>query len=128
MAGGLGPNEFDCSGLVIASFAAVMDVPVDRWRDLRHVRDLWKVAGEAGLHRSAYAVGDLLVIPRTYTISGNRQSVPGHIGFVTKVDSGGLNILHADWRQETVVESFRPRALPIFGAISLAKEVLLSRY
>lgn len=86
MEAGMGPDEFDCSGLVINAFCDVMGVEPERWpARLRHVRDMWREATDSGvLFREApeATVGSLLVVSRRYNLEGRPQKVAGHIGFV----------------------------------------------
>lgn len=118
---GLGP-AFDCSGFVIASICKAMGRPAESWQGPRHVRDFWRAANKetSGLTASAAVAGALLVTPRMYTLAGELQVVPGHIGIITQIDDDKpIRWIHANPQagkvEETVVLS---SGVPL-GAISL---------
>jgi len=102
---GLGPDEFDCSGLVIDGISNVIGMSIDRWPDqLRHVRQM---AGTQYTYEGLgeVTIGKCLVLGRNYTINGESRLVPAHIGVVTERHNEGVVVLHAQASKGRVVRS-----------------------
>lgn len=121
MTDGLGPDLFDCSGLVLRSMRDVLgEAACPKAIEFRHVRDFWRAAsgGDDRLHVAKLAIGNLVVTRRHYTIDGKLTAVPGHIGIVTHLDTMP-SLIHASPRSGYVEE--RPlRALDtLLGCIAI---------
>jgi hypothetical protein len=108
---GIGPQAFDCSGLIVRSMSDVLDVdPIICMKDLRHVRDMWRAAyceQDDTFDMAELAVGALLVTRRRYDIGGESTIIPGHIGIITDA-GGGLGIIHTNLRRGRVEETALP--------------------
>jgi hypothetical protein len=95
---GIGPEVFDCSGLIIRSVCDVMGTAVtDQTEGLRHVRDIWQAAqtGRPSFDLAELAVGTLLITRRIHTIGGEAIEVPGHVGIVTDTAGEIPSFIHA---------------------------------
>lgn len=119
---GLGPGQFDCSGLIIRAHSDVMGMAVSDWpSDLRHAREMWAVAttDQPGLTSSEVVFGSILVLSREYHIGDRIQKIAGHVGIVTNVRSG-LRYLHASPQAALVKEApCRATQSTIMGAMKL---------
>lgn len=108
MTDGIGPERFDCSGLVIRAIHDTLGTnSIEHPESPRHVRDMWLAANEqeqSVFYTAEVAVGVLAVIRRKYTINGEHTAIAGHIGIVTKTE-GGLDIVHANPRTGKVEEA-----------------------
>lgn len=112
---GLGDPNFDCSGLIIRAMCDVTGMDIDTWPpQLRHTRQLWHMAQELGVARTAAEAqpGDILVSDRFWTMpDGTTQRVPAHIS----IKASGPNTLQAQATDGAVV--YRPpRLKPKTGA------------
>ena len=91
---GLGPQAFDCSGLVIAAIVQVMGYEPTAWPpERRHVRQMHPMAEPTDLREAE--VGDLLTLGRLYTIQGITEVVPAHIGIVVARAESHVLFMHA---------------------------------
>lgn len=108
MTDGIGPERFDCSGLVIRAVHDTLGTnSIEHQESTRHVRDMWLAANEqeqSNFCIAEAAVGILAVIRRKYTINGELTAIAGHIGIVTRTESG-LDIIHANPRTGKVEET-----------------------
>lgn len=98
MSEGLGPDSFDCSGLVIRSMCDVLGKDISAWQlKHRHVRDLWNAANglDDAFELTSLAPGTLLVSARSYLVNNVTEILPGHIGIVTEVYDGKAVYIHA---------------------------------
>ena len=99
MADGLGPDSFDCSGLVVKAASELLGDGAVSWDDsLRHVRDMWSdaIQAQTAFRISQLAVGAVVVTKRQYEIRGQSRYVPGHIGIVTAVSGNQIDFIHAN--------------------------------
>jgi hypothetical protein len=94
---GIGPDVFDCSGLIIRSICDVQGVePFKRSNGTRHVRDMWQAAesGNQFVRTTELEIGSLLVTHRSHMIHGKPVSLPGHIGVISELGVAP-KIIHA---------------------------------
>lgn len=127
---GIGPSQFDCSGLVIASICQSLGIPTKSWSHrLRHVRDIWQEANEPSgssvFVKIEPQIGSLLIFRKFYTIEGERQEVAGHIGIVTHVEGDKLKYIHANPAKGVVEESEATFHQRILGAVMLRNEAAI---
>lgn len=105
---GVGPDAFDCSGLVIHSICQTAGLEPKNWPlEMRHVRDMWQAAegGDQGLAISQQIEpGSLLVTPRKWLVGGVQQKMPGHIGIVSRVEDDEVWFIHANPKAGLVEE------------------------
>lgn len=116
---GLGPDRFDCSGLIIKGLFDVIGHEAADWpTTVRHVREMWDIAGQTDVVAEAKR-GDLLVATSSYLIYSRRHTVPAHVGIVTGNETGIVRWLHASPRKGEVIESpvLRPHA--VIGRLAL---------
>lgn len=101
--GGLGPDRFDCSGLMIRALCDVVGKPVEDWPlELRHVRDMWDDAQTeaTAFEPTPMEPGALVVLRRRHPVADTTYVVPGHIGVVTQVFRSGAYYIHASAHPE----------------------------
>lgn len=119
---GIGPERFDCSGLVIRVIYDTLGTnSIEHPESPRHVRDMWLAAneqGQSGFYIAEFSVGALVVIRRKYTINGEHAAIAGHVGIVTKIKSG-LDIIHANPRTGKVEESSVRNWKAVMGFIAV---------
>lgn len=86
---------------------------------IRHVRDIWQaaLAGTSLLRVTELAVGTLAVTAHTYTVRGERVTIPGHIGIITDLEN--LKLLHANPSAGVVEERPLGSVNTILGGIAL---------
>lgn len=92
---GLGPHEFDCSGLVIRSISSLLDRRVSDWpSELRHVKQMHDAIGLRSTED--LNVGDVAVfgVPRPGS-SRRFKNYPYHTGIVTGIYEDHFVIVHA---------------------------------
>ncbi|MDQ5972259.1 MAG: hypothetical protein QG553_418 [Patescibacteria group bacterium] len=117
---GFGPENFDCSGLIIRAVSDVLGKRVEDWPlDLRHVRDMW---GDSQVEATAFEPapverGSLLVMRRKHTVDDMTYVVPGHIGVVTQVFRSGAYYIHANAPEGKVIESRLMTFSGVYGTI-----------
>lgn len=114
---GLGPERFDCSGLIIRSIADVLGI--DPYQDTpRHVRDMWHESQEQDNFKATeISAGSLAVVRRHYTIHGEYIAIPGHIGIITNAAS--QKIIHANPGSGKVETGQLRRGASILGYIAV---------
>lgn len=121
---GMDKDGYDCSGLVIASLAAVIGVRARDWpQSLRHVRQMYEKAETAEVQLRP---GDLPVFARYYNFGSDKpRQVPGHIGIVINADwhTGRYEYVHtnADTGRVEAVQSELGNSSPeeeILGVVS----------
>ncbi len=117
---GLGP-AFDCSGFVLRAYADVTGWQTGQFGNLRHVRDIWGAAqdNQSPFTKGEFAVGNLVVTARTYTINGEQVTFPGHIGIVT--DTLTPRFIHANPRAGCVRERSLRAQIALMGYVTLGR-------
>jgi|GEM_PF-1405522 len=124
---GLGPDVFDCSGFILRVICDVTGQDVRDLANVRHVRDMWRAAGEAGnamfqvADLATLVPGNLVVTRRIYDVDGEVVEMPGHIGIVTDASVEPPRFIHASTfnREGQVKERQMLTSATIIGAIAV---------
>jgi cell wall-associated NlpC family hydrolase len=99
---GLGPEAYDCSGLVIAAIASAAMEDIQSWKPgVRHARQFAQVAES----KQSLENGDVLVFGRHYTLGEQAQYVPGHMGIAVLASATEIMYVHALAKQGKVIRS-----------------------
>ena len=121
---GIGPEHFDCSGLVVASLCEVLGLATCDWpMGRRHARDMWQEADDP--HSASMFIktepreGALLVMRRHYDIGGRRQEVAGHIAVVSCVGDDNLRYIHANPANGIVEERQLKSSRNLLGIVGI---------
>lgn len=124
---GVGPETYDCSGLVVASLCEALGISLKQWPlEMRHVRDFWN-AGSPNLGErkdfSDVTAGDLLIVQKRIPIQGLLSNQPCHIAIVSKYTPDEMSIIHAVAESGKVVEEQPSQSWisrRVMGAIALS--------
>ncbi|HWT56043.1 MAG TPA: NlpC/P60 family protein [Candidatus Microsaccharimonas sp.] len=115
--GGLGPDVFDCSGLIAKVVSDVSGTDISSWPvNMRHVRDMWRAKG-VPLDMMAATVGDVLV--EEYVYKNQAMTRPGHIGIIVANEAEEAHWLHASPHAGEVIVSPIPPRTQLLGTIAL---------
>lgn len=88
---GLGPDLYDCSGLIVASMVEVLEITIEQWpQDYRHARQM----GKLSINESPNP-GDILIYYPPYPERSMHASI-----FIAE-----KQIIHASERADKVVQS-----------------------
>lgn len=97
---GLGKGRrFDCSGFVLTAIADVLGCGTERFRGMRHCRQLYNLADverlDEGMSGDPYQyIGKLAIMRRRWTMDdGSESAVPAHIGIITGVAENNMPML-----------------------------------
>jgi hypothetical protein len=122
---GVGPEAFDCSGLVIGAISTVMGKRPGNWPVAnRHVREMWftsslgredEYSGD-GSYPSNLS-GSLVVMSRKYSYHDDPIIVPGHIGIVSGYEDGRMRYIHASPNKGIVEETTISRMESVLGLL-----------
>lgn len=120
---GLGPDQFDCSGLVIRATCDVLGIDVTDWpADMRHIREMWGIANgdQLGMTTTELARGALLTIAHRYNLTEQLhfRNVAAHAGFITNTRCG-IRYIHASPFSGIVKEGPVMSPDSILGAMTL---------
>jgi len=96
-----------------------MGADITQFNDVRHVREMWESAAKEKhpFLLGEFAVGNLLVTARTYSINGELTAIAGHVGIITNVDVPSF--IHASAEAGRVEERPLRTLSTVLGCIAI---------
>jgi hypothetical protein len=80
--------------------------------------------GTESFLRAGIAIGTLLVTSRRYTLDGEWQYVPGHIGIVTATEGDAISFVHANANAGVVEERPLTTRATILGSLTVSSSLM----